>query len=110
MRQARPSHVWDKVVINLQGPGQAPTSAEGSHGHLADVVASQLQRALGPNPGLGILRERREAVHLLEDPREELGGLDGVEAAEVLVVLVKASDDQLHRVVGGVKWPHRVAV
>jgi signal transduction histidine kinase len=75
LKFSRPSRVWDKVLMNLQGPGQAPTGAEGSHGHLADVVASQLQRALVPNPGLGILRERREAVHLLEDPQEELGEL-----------------------------------
>ena len=50
----RPSRVGDKVVGHLQRPGETEASAEGSHGHLADVVAGQFQRALAPNPGLGI--------------------------------------------------------
>ncbi len=46
------------------------------------------------------MREGGKAIYLLEDTQEELGGLDGIEAAEVLEVLVKPPDDQLHCVVG----------
>ena len=50
---------------------------------------------------LGILRERREAVSLLEDGQAALGIGHGLEAAEVPVVLVKAADDQFDRAIGG---------
>jgi len=44
----------------------------------------------GLRTGLG---ERREAIQLLEDTQEEVGRLEALEATEVLVVLIKASND-----------------
>ena len=67
---------------------------------MADVVAGQLQRAPAADPGLGILGEGGEAIELLEDGQVALGIGDGLEAAEVLVVLVEAADDQFDGVVG----------
>ena len=97
------------VLSDLQRPGDAEASAEGCHGRLADVVTGQFQRAFAPDSGLRIpsassgqaLGEGDEAIQLFEDPQEKLGALDALEAAEVLVMLVEAPDDQLHRVVRG---------
>jgi len=63
------------VPSHLQGPGNGKAGAEGSHRHLADVIAGQLQRTLASNPGLNILREGGEAVDLLKDTQEEPDGL-----------------------------------
>ena len=70
------------VLSHLQGPGNGKAGAEGSHRHPADVIAGQLRRTLALNPGPSTLREGAEAIDLLEDTREELGALDGVEATE----------------------------
>ena len=83
------------------GPHDAQASAEGRHGQVGHVVAGQLQRRLATDSGLGILREGCEAVDLLEDGQVALRIGDGLEAAEVLVVLVKAADDEFDGVVGG---------
>jgi hypothetical protein len=74
----------------LHGPLDAESTAKRSHRQLADVVTGQLQGALAPNSGLGIVRERRQAIQFLKNTQENLGALDTLEAAEVLVVLVKA--------------------
>ena len=42
-------------LAGLQGPEDAEAGAESGHGQLADVIASQLQRTLAAQPGLGIL-------------------------------------------------------
>ncbi len=83
------SLVWDIIVNHIQGPIKAKAVAERSHRQLANVVASQLQGALAPDPGLGIVREGRKAVQFLKNTQENLGALNALEAAEVLVVLVK---------------------
>ena len=70
------------------------------HRELGDVVAGQLQGAFAPDAGLGILGKGGEAVDLLEDSQEEPGSVKGVEATEVLIVLVKTADNQFDGVVG----------
>ena len=84
----------------LHRPDHAQAGAEGRHGQAGDIVAGQLQGRLAANPGLGVLREGREAVDLLEDGQVTLGIGHGLEATEVLVVLVKAANDQFDGVVG----------
>ena len=79
-------------LLGLYRPDNAEAGAEGRHGQLADVVAGQLQRALAADAGLGILREGREAIELLKDGQVTLRIGDGLEAAEVLVVLVEAAE------------------
>jgi hypothetical protein len=66
------------------GPFNAETIPKRRHRQATQVVTRQFQRALAAYPGLGIVRERREAVHLLEHTQKELRGPDILEAAEVL--------------------------
>jgi len=54
-----------------------------------------------PRMRVGRLGRGREAIELLEDGQIALSGGDGLKAAEVLIVLVKAADDEFHGVVGG---------
>ena len=77
-------------LAGLQRPEDAESSAEGGHGQLADVIASQLQGALAAQPGLGILREGCQAIDLFEDGEVSVGRLERLKATEGLVVLVKA--------------------
>jgi len=77
-------------LLGLQRPEDAEAGAEGGHGQLADVIASQLQRALAAQPGLGILREGCQAIDLFEDGEVSVGCLERFKAAEGLVVLVEA--------------------
>ena len=87
-------------LADLQWPEDAEAGAESGHGQLADVIASQLQRALAAQPGLGILREGCQAIDLLEDGEVSVGRLERLEAAEGLVVLVETPDDEFDGVVG----------
>ena len=80
--------------------GTARSSASDS------VVPGELQRALASHLGPGIVRERREAVELLKHAEIQLCWLDGLKAAEVLVVgqlrwRVEAANDHFHGVVRG---------
>ena len=68
---------------------------------MGDVIASELQGGLAANAGLGILREWSEAVDFFKDAQVALGAFNGFEAAEVLIVLVKAADDKFCGVVRG---------
>ena len=65
------------------------------------IIASQLEGRLTTNAGLGIKRERGEAIQLLKNPEIGVGAFDGIKAAEVLVVLIEAADDEFSVVVGG---------
>ena len=85
---------------HLHRPLDTEAFAQRGHRQLAEVVTGQLQGAFAANPGLGIVREGRKPVQLLKNAQEDLGGLDTLEAAEVLVVLVKTANDLFHRVVG----------
>ncbi len=75
-------------------------------GHLADVIASQLQGALAADVQFSpfhrpvVFGERGETIGQLKQMQILARRLDAVEAAHILVVLVKAADDQFHRVVG----------
>jgi hypothetical protein len=75
------SSLWDIILSYLQGPVEAEAIAESSHGQLADVVASQLQRTLAANSRLGIVGEGRKAVQLFENAQEDLVRLDALEAS-----------------------------
>ena len=85
---------------HLHGPIKAKPPTEGGHGQLTDVITGQLQRAFAPNAGLGIGRKRGEPIKFFKDGQKKASGFDAVEAAEVLIVLVKAADNQLDGVVG----------
>ena len=87
-------------LLGLYRPNNAEASADGRQGQLADVVAGQLQRALAADGGLGILREGRAAVDLLKDTQVTLRIGDGLEATEVLVMLVEAANDAFDGVIG----------
>lgn len=65
------------------------------------IIASQLEGRLATNARLGIKRERGEAIQLLKNPEIGVGAFDGIKAAEVLVVLIEAADDEFSVVVGG---------
>ena len=67
---------------------------------MADVVAGPLPRPLGADGRLGVLREGRAAVDLLKDRQVALRLGAGLEAAEVLGVLVEAPDHAFDGVVG----------
>lgn len=62
---------------------------------MRDVITGKLERRLATNTGLGILGEGSKAIELLKEGQVSLSGSNGLEAAEVLVILVKAADDQL---------------
>jgi hypothetical protein len=97
----RPSRAGDMGGLPcLYRPQDAEAGADGRHRQLADGVARQLQQALAADGGLSILRERREAVELLKDGQVTLRIGDGLEATEVLVMLVKAANDAFDGVVG----------
>jgi hypothetical protein len=76
----------------LERPEDAEAGAEGRHGQVADVIASALEGAVVADSGLGVGRERNEAIDLFEDGKVGLGMVDRLKAAEGLVVLVEASD------------------
>jgi hypothetical protein len=76
--------IGDIIVSHLCGPFNTKAIPKRRHRQLAQVITCQLQGTLAANPGLRIVREGREAVHLLEHTQEELRGLDSLEAAEVL--------------------------
>lgn len=49
---------------------------------------------------MGILGKRSEAIKLFKNAEVELSGMDGVKAAEILVMLVEAADDKFGGVIG----------
>ena len=85
----------------MERPEGAGASTDGGEGQVADVVAGEFEGALAAQAGCGVVGEGGEAVELLEDAEEEVGGFEALEAAEGLVVLVEAADDALGGVVGG---------
>ena len=88
------SPIGDNMLGRVHRPLRAETIAQRRHRQVADVVTGQLQGALAADPGLGIVRERRQAIQFLKYAQEKLGGVDTLEAAEGLVMLIKAADDQ----------------
>jgi len=88
-------------LLSQYRPDNAEAGADRRQGQVADVVAGQLQRALAADSRLGVLRERRAAVKLLEDGQVALRIFAGLEAAEVLIMLVEAANDPLDGVIGG---------
>ena len=77
-------------LLGLYRPDNAEAGTEGRPRQLADVVAGHLPRALATDVGLSLLREGRAAADLLKDGQVALGIGAGLEAAEVLVMLVEA--------------------
>ena len=95
------SPIWDISLPPFDGPLDAEAIPKRRDRQVADVVASELKRALAPNGGLGVVGERGKAVYLLKDAQVHLRGFDTLEAAEVsrpvgqdrLVMLVEAAND-----------------
>ena len=90
-----PLRTGDSLRGGRDRPGQGPPPAHLGHRQFRDIVSGYLQGALAPNPWLGVLGERCEAVHLLKDGQKETSGLQRIEAAEVLIVLVETANHQL---------------
>ena len=68
---------------------------------MGDIIPGQLKRSKTANTRLGILGEWSKAVELFEDSEVGMSALNGFETAEVLIMLVKASDHQLGGIVRG---------
>ena len=68
---------------------------------MGDIIAGELERGFAADTRLSVLRKRGETVEFFKDGEVELSGFDGLKTAEVLVMLVKAADDQFGGVVGG---------
>ena len=85
----------------MERPEDAEASAEGRDRQVADVVASELKGTVVADSGLGVWREGGKAIDLFEDGEVGVGMVDGLEAAEGLVMLVEAPDYEFDGVVGG---------
>ena len=84
----------------MERPEDTEAGADGRHWQVADVVASELEGTVVADFGLGIWREGGKAIDLLEDGEVGMGMVDGFKAAEGLVVLIEASNDEFDGVVG----------
>lgn len=85
----------------MERPEDAEASTDGSHGQVADVVASELEGTVVADSGLGVWGKGGKAIDFFEDGEIGLSMVDGLKATEGLVMLVKASDNQFDGVVGG---------
>jgi hypothetical protein len=73
----RPSPNWDINLPPFDGPLDAEAIPQGGDWQATDVVASQFERALAADGGLGVGGEGGQTIHFLENAQEEAGGLDG---------------------------------
>ena len=87
-------------MSHLHGPIKAKPPTKCGHRQLTDIITGQLQGAFAPNARLGIGGKRGQAIKLLKDGQKKLSRVDAVEATEILIMLVKATDDQFDGIVG----------
>lgn len=67
---------------------------------MRNIVACKLERGFSTDTRLGIFGERGKTVEFFEDSQVSLSRFNGVEAAEILVMVIKAEDNQLGDIVG----------
>ena len=68
---------------------------------MGDVITGQLQRGFAADARLCILGERCEAIDFLEHTEVALGALKVIKAAEILIVLIEATNNQFDGVICG---------
>ena len=87
--------------MDLDRQVESQAGANSRDRQAGDIVAGELERRFAAQARLGVAREGRKAIEFLKDGQVTVRTVEGLEAAEVLIVLIEAADDHLDGIVGG---------